>query len=108
MKIQKIVLTVLSLFGVSMGAAITVSDPVQAAVQQCNGLSEEECCQLALERNSIEALEEFLRIFPPGRSKGNTACSALAMSALSKFGGNRDNSDNRADNDGPPQSGSGQ
>ena len=84
MKIQKVLLAIFGVFGFSIAGGVTASYPAQAAVQQCNGLSEEECCQLALEKNTIEALEEFLRMYPPGR--GNSACSALALTALSSFG----------------------
>ena len=83
MKIQKVLLTIFGVFGFSLGSAMTASHPAQAAVQQCNGLTEEECCQLALEKNTIEALEEFLRLFPPGRS--DNACTALATTALEGF-----------------------
>ena len=80
----------MAFFGFSIAGGVTASYPAQAAVQQCNGLSEEECCQLALEKNTIDALEEFLRLYPPGRS--DSACSALAMTALSQFGqGNEPN-----------------
>ena len=86
MKIQKVLVAIFGVFGFSLNIAgsMMASHPAQAAVQQCNGLSEEECCQLALEKNTIEALEEFLRMYPPGR--GNSACSALALTALSEFG----------------------
>jgi hypothetical protein len=84
MKIQKVLLAIFGVFGFSLAGGVTASYPAQAAVQQCNGLSEEECCQLALEKNTIEALEEFLRLYPPGRS--DSACAALAMTALSGFG----------------------
>ena len=83
MKIQNVLLTIFGVFGFSIAGGVTASYPAQAAVQQCNGLSEEECCQLALEKNTIEALEEFLRMFPPGRS--DSACSALATTALSSL-----------------------
>ena len=81
MKIQKVLLAIFGVFGFSVAGGVTASYPAQAAVQQqCKGLSEEECCQLALEKNTVEALEEFLRLFPPGR--GSSACSALAINAL--------------------------
>ena len=48
--------------------------------------SEEECaCAAALKANSIPALEAFLRKYPLG--KNPSACSALALNALSSFGG---------------------
>ena len=77
MKIHNALLAILGVFGFSFGGGVAASYPAQAAVaQQCTGLSEEECCQEALNKNTIEALEEFLRKYPPGRSK--YACSALA------------------------------
>ena len=85
LQIQRVLLTVFGAFGFSISSGVTASYPVQAAAaQQCNGLSEEECCQLALKKNTIEALEEFLRKYPLGRS--NSACSALATTALTAFG----------------------
>ena len=100
MKIQKVLIAIFGVFGFSLAGGVTASYPAQAAVQQCNGLSEEECCQLALEKNTIEALEEFLRLFPPGRSKGDNACSALAMSALSQFGNPAPRDDSNHENGG--------
>lgn len=48
--------------------------------------SEEECaCAAALRANTIPALEAFLRKYPLG--KGPSACSALALNALSNFSG---------------------
>jgi len=57
-----------------------------AASQTCSaGQKDEECaCEAALKANTIEALEAFLHRYPPGRSK-STACTALALSALSQF-----------------------
>ena len=97
MKIQKVLLAIFGVFGFSVAGGVTASYPAQAAVQQqCKGLSEEECCQLALEKNTIEALEEFLRMFPPGR--GKSACSALALTALSNF----EDHDSHDPQEGPP------
>lgn len=88
MRIQNVLLTLLGVFGFSIGGGAASSYPAQAAVQQCNGLTEEECCQLALEKNSIEALEEFLRLYP----RSDTACGALATTARSQLG--RESHDN--------------
>jgi hypothetical protein len=41
----------------------------------------EEACRDALERNTIEALEEFLRKYP----ESDTACQTLALDALNRF-----------------------
>lgn len=101
MKIQKVFFTILGVFGFSLGGGLTASYPAQADVLQCNvvsnELSEEECCQLALEKNTIEALEEFLRLYPPGRS--NSACSALAATALLTFGPDEPGTTNDPPND---------
>jgi hypothetical protein len=83
MKIQKVLLTVFGVFGLGVGSGMMASHPAEAAAQQCKGLTEEECCEQALRKNTVEALEAFLRKYPPGR-KSNTACSALAMGALSE------------------------
>ncbi len=91
MRMQKVLLTILGVFG--FGAGMTANYPTQAAApaqaEWCIGLTEEECCKVALEKNTIEALQEFLRLYPPGRS--DSACSALALTALSEFdsGGDR-------------------
>jgi hypothetical protein len=81
MKIQKVLLTILGVFGVSVGGGMMAAHPAEAAVKQCQGLTEEECCQEALRKNTVEALEAFLRKYPPGRNS-NSTCSALALSAL--------------------------
>ena len=92
MKIQKVIFTVFGIFGVSLGGGLTVSDPAQASTaHRSDGLSEEEACLEALNKNSIKALEAFLKKYPPGRS--NSTCSALAMTAKDKLGGNEAKSD---------------
>jgi hypothetical protein len=80
--------TVLSqILGVSSG--LIASGPAQAAdldysQYQCDPLADEQCaCEAALKENTIQALEEFLRKYPPGRKP--SACGALALDALSKF-----------------------
>lgn len=60
------------------------------------GITEEECaCMLALEANTVSALEAFLAKYPPRGGESN-ACTALALQALAQFAPNRDRSD---DND---------
>lgn len=56
------------------------------------GLSAEECaCALALQAGTIDALEAFLRQYPPSEDGEVNACSALALEALNQFA--PDNSD---------------
>ena len=76
-----------------LGAGLAMSSSAQAAdldfsavTKQCNPLDprNEQCaCDAALKENTIQALEEFLRKYPPGRKA--SACGALALNALSKF-----------------------
>jgi hypothetical protein len=63
--------------------------------------TEEECaCEAALNRNTIEALEEFLRRYPPRPGGETTACTALALAALDQFRPDND----REPPDNPPYS----
>jgi hypothetical protein len=49
-------------------------------------LTEEEvACILALKSNTIPALEDFLRRFPPDRPDEVSSCVALALAALLQF-----------------------
>ena len=72
--------------GAGVPSAFSATPPSSASVAFCTpGQSEEECaCEAALKANTIEALEEFIRRYPPGRSDA-TACTALAMTALVQF-----------------------
>lgn len=72
--------------GAAVPAAYSATPPSSASVEFCApGQSEEECaCDSALKANTIEALEEFIRRYPPGRA-GATACTAVALEALAKF-----------------------
>ena len=91
----------IALFGVvGLGGGLTISSSAQAAdvdftnvTYQCNPHDEQCACEEALKENTIQALEEFLRKYPPGRKP--SACGALALSALSKYacenGGNTSN-----------------
>ena len=47
--------------------------------------TEEECCLLALETNTIEAIEDFLARFPPGDDGELSACYALALERLEDY-----------------------
>lgn len=94
---KKQLLATLSMLAFTLGGAATSS---QAAVNkpsvnntqamfdnlQCTpGKTVEECaCEAALKINTIDALEEFLRRYPPNKHAPN-ACSALATTALNGF-----------------------
>lgn len=81
----------IALLGVlGLGGGLTVSRSVQAAdldyptaSYQCDPTEEQCACEEALKKNTIHAIEEFLRKYPPGRSP--SACSALALNALTQF-----------------------
>jgi hypothetical protein len=49
----------------------------QAIAEACT--SEECACEEALNRNTAEALEDFMKKYPQGESNGRTACAALAI-----------------------------
>jgi len=79
---------------VGFGGGLSVAQHAQAAdldfasiAKQCSPqdvMSDEQCaCDAALKENTIPALEEFLRKYPAGRR--GSACSALALQALSQF-----------------------
>ena len=90
----------LALFGVlGLGGGLVASNSAQAAVtNQCSPKDEVCACEAALKENTIAALEEFLRKYPPSRK---SACSALALNALSGFGpGNPSDTKNPKDPDG--------
>ena|SRR5687768_4910928 len=72
--------------GVSTAASAQTLDAGQCFPGSTAGLSDEECaCMLALEANTIQALEDFLRQYPPGSSGEVSACTALALEALNRF-----------------------
>jgi len=77
-------------FGGGISASASAKNIGLSSGQECKpgvGLqSEEECaCAAALKANTIPALEAFLRKYPLG--EGPSACGALALNALSNFGG---------------------
>lgn len=65
---------------------------------QRSPLDEQSACEAALKKNTIQALEEFLRKYPPGRKP--SACGALALNALSKFACNGGGGTNNCGNGG--------
>lgn len=92
---------VLSLLGaLALGTGSAATLPSDAFAQQFDtamcrvpnqdlrnmlGVTEEECaCMLALEANTVSALEAFLAKYPPRRGEAN-ACTALALQALGQF-----------------------
>jgi hypothetical protein len=87
-----------------VGGGLMISSSAQAAdldfsQYQCDPLVDEQCaCEAALKENTIQALEEFLRKYPPGRKP--SACGALALNALSKFACNDGGGTNNCGNGG--------
>lgn len=104
---KKQLLATLSVLAISLGGVAAAAQEAPNNTQamfsnlQClPGQSEEECaCEAALKENSIDALEEFLRRYPPNNSEPS-ACSALAMTALEGFA-------EGSDVNGPPPGGGG-
>jgi hypothetical protein len=66
----------LAFSSLALGAGI--ANPATALTE------EEVACMLALKANTIPALEDFLRRFPPGPDEGSS-CVALALAALLQF-----------------------
>jgi len=67
-------LALLALGTSTLGAAIGISE----SRAEADRLQEERECEEALRKNSVRALEQFLRRYP----YGNSACRALALNAL--------------------------
>jgi hypothetical protein len=77
-------------FGGGFSVSASAKNVDLASRRECipsNGSqSEEECaCAAALKANTIPALEAFLKNYPLGDKP--SACGALALNALSSFGG---------------------
>jgi hypothetical protein len=62
----------------------------------------ERACEIALKKNSIKALEAFLRTYPPNKYRNDVACYALALGTLNNNFGNREHPDH---NDHTPTAG---
>src|SRR4051794_19185065 len=77
--IRSLLVSLLGVFGV--GAA-SVAQADTSPVHRTGELSEEQQCEIALRKNTIEALEEFLRKYP---ADSRSACRALALNALDNF-----------------------
>ena len=85
--------------GVSGG--LIASGSAQAAdldfsQNRCDPVDEQCACEAALKENTIQALEEFLRKYPPGPKP--SACGALALNALSNFACNNGGGTNNCGN----------
>jgi hypothetical protein len=74
--LRSLLVSLLGVFGVGVAGVA----PSHASLFH-QELTEEQQCEIALRKNTIEALEEFLRKFPDSRS----ACRALALNALENF-----------------------
>ena len=84
MNVRKILLIISGVMGLSSGFAASQSEA--AAIRQCR-LHDESCaCEVALQKNTIGALEEFFRLYPLGNKP--SACGALAFNALQNFAAN--------------------
>ena len=90
MNIRKLFLIGLGVLG--LGSSLGASHSDAALIRQCrlhdeSRLNDETCaCESALKKNTIVALEEFLRQYPLGTQP--SACGALAFNALQNFTSN--------------------
>jgi hypothetical protein len=81
MNVRKLFLVLASVIGVGGGFGVSQS---QAQITgQGTSRDEERACELALKKNTIVAIEEFLRRYPLGDRP--SACGALAFNALQDF-----------------------
>lgn len=76
----------------------------QAYVQPAAAATADEiaqACERALSENTIEAIEDFLHKYPADSYRNDTACYALALGALEKFGNpndrDRNNNNDKSD-----------
>jgi hypothetical protein len=76
MKIAYRTTVILSALALSFGA---LSASAQVKAGHC--MSAECACETALERNTVQALEEFLKEYQHDASSQTTACAALAVPA---------------------------
>jgi outer membrane protein assembly factor BamD (BamD/ComL family) len=81
-------LTTLSVF-VFGGATQAYMHPAEA--RKVTVAQIEAACERALQKNTIEALEDFLHKYPPNKYRSDVACYALALGALNSFGNNDHN-----------------
>lgn len=83
-------LSVFAFGGMTQSSFVTPADAKTATLAEV-----ERACERALRANTIEALEEFLRKYPPRKYRNEVACYALALGALNEF-------DQRNNNDKDP------
>ena len=74
MKMSRYILPILGALALNVGGSALSAD---AKARHCT--SEECACEQALEQNTVEALEAFLRKYPQSVSNANSACGALAV-----------------------------
>jgi hypothetical protein len=88
--------------GFGFCAAMTGAANAAVAAKTCKpDQTAMECaCESALEANTLEALEDFLRRYPGDESKGS-ACFAQALAQWQTEADNQSNSDRGADQTGP-------
>lgn len=98
MKFFNLKIAALGLLGFIAGVGQSDTADAQGTGPLClPNLTEEECCEAALSENTIEALEEFLRLYSD--DTGESACRALALVSLRRF------SEPRFNDDPPPVNG---
>ena len=83
-------LATLSVFALG-GATQSYIQPVDAKTVTVAEI--ERACEVALQKNTIEALEDFLHKYPPARYRNQVACYALALGTLNNFGNNEHSTD---------------
>src|SRR5688572_22085125 len=98
----------LATFSVFAFGGVTQSYVQPAEAKRVTVAEIERACERALRRNTIEALEAFLRKYPPERYRNDAACYALALGALNEFGESRNNNDRDPTERGRPEDGGGQ
>lgn len=74
MKVMSKSFVMLGVLALSVGVGAVASE---AAARKCT--SEECACEAALRKNTIEALEAFLKKYPHSVDNGKSACAALAV-----------------------------
>jgi hypothetical protein len=74
MAIARYFVLILGAWALNVGGSALSAD---ARARHCT--SEECACEQALEQNTVEALEAFLKKYPQSVSNGDSACGALAI-----------------------------
>lgn len=81
MKMSKQFMMILGLLAMSVGWDTVAAG---AATRKCK--TEKCACEAALQRNTIEALEAFLKKYPHSVGRGQSACAALGVPSLDEGG----------------------